>query len=107
MASLATTYHQQVLELRREVLGEKHPDTIWKLRRGVLGEKHPDSLQAMHDLAITWNSRGRRDDAIGLMNKSQRLRQTVLGPDHPFTKQSAQFLESWENGRCHGANLTS
>ena len=101
------TYHNQgrydeaeelevkVLALRREVLGEKHPDTVWSmadlattyhaqgrydedeelsvkvlaLRRELLGEKHPDTAQGMHDLAITWKSRGRRDDAVALMDE--------------------------------------
>ncbi|CAG1965819.1 unnamed protein product, partial [Fusarium graminearum] len=64
---------KRALELRREVLGEKHPDTIWsmaelaatyhrqgqynkaeeisvkvlELRRGVLGEKHLDTIWSM------------------------------------------------------------
>lgn len=70
---------KRVYELRREVLGEKDPITIWsmadlpttyhvqgqydevepifikvlELRREVLGETHPESLRAMHELAIT------------------------------------------------------
>ncbi|KAK0741580.1 hypothetical protein B0T18DRAFT_332983, partial [Schizothecium vesticola] len=71
---------------------------VYKLRREVLGEKHPDSLQAMHDLAITWISRGRRDAAITLLDEYLRLRRTILGPSHPFTKQSAQILNSWKTG---------
>ncbi|KAM7196692.1 hypothetical protein V8F33_006032 [Rhypophila sp. PSN 637] len=115
---------QRAYDLRREVLGEKHPDTIrsivnlavtyhqqgryaeaesmkinvLELQREVLGEKHSDTIESMADLAITWNSQGRQDNAIGLMNKCLRLRQTVLGPDHPFTKQSAQTLNCWKNG---------
>jgi hypothetical protein len=59
MASLATTYHQQgrsteaeqiyvdVLELRKEVLGERHPDTIW----------------SMAELAATYHQQGQSKEA--------------------------------------------
>ncbi|KAH7303085.1 P-loop containing nucleoside triphosphate hydrolase protein [Stachybotrys elegans] len=52
IAELAAIYHTQVLDLQQQVLGEKHPNT----------------LQAMHNLAVTWNSRGRREDALSLMD---------------------------------------
>ncbi|SLM38770.1 violaceus kinesin [Lasallia pustulata] len=110
MADLAATYHQQgrskeaeeikleVLELRKEVLGEKHPDTIYsmadlaatyhqqdlaatyhqqgrskeaeeiyvevlELRKEVLGEKHPDTIHSMADLAATYHQQGRSKEA--------------------------------------------
>jgi hypothetical protein len=83
----------KVLELRREVLSEKHPDTIgsmaslvttyWSQNRGdeaetldtevleirlhLLGPKHPNTLSSMTSLADTWKEQGREKDAITLM----------------------------------------
>ncbi|KAH7124253.1 hypothetical protein EDB81DRAFT_664838, partial [Dactylonectria macrodidyma] len=62
------------------------------LRRLVLGEKHPDILHAMHDLAITWKSLGRRNDAFSLMQQCLQWKTLALGSDHPMTKTSARFL---------------
>ncbi|KAK4678686.1 NB-ARC domain and tetratricopeptide repeat-containing NOD-like receptor [Podospora pseudoanserina] len=59
MASLATTYHAQ--GRYKEV--EKILVEVLVLRRDVLGDKHPNTLQAMHDRALTWNSRQRRPKA--------------------------------------------
>lgn len=79
-----------------------------ELQRQVLGEEHPDSLQAMHDLAMTWKSRGRRDDAISLMGECLQLRRSVLGPEHPFTKDSDRTLKRWKPvslGRALGRRM--
>ncbi|KAK4172659.1 putative kinesin light chain, partial [Triangularia setosa] len=49
MADLATTYHAQ----GRYVEAEKIEMEVLALRSDVLGDKHPDTLQAMHNLAVT------------------------------------------------------
>lgn len=69
----------QVLEIRKRVLGEEHPDTLENMdnltsifrdlgrlqeaktlevqvlqtRKAKLGEDHPDTLESMADLALT------------------------------------------------------
>ncbi|KAF5258408.1 hypothetical protein FOXYS1_11026 [Fusarium oxysporum] len=105
-------------DLRREVLGEKHPDTIrsmaslaatyhaqgrydedeeisvkvLELRRRVLGEKHPDTIESMADLAATYNAQGRYDEAERLKDEALELRQEVLGEKHPDTIRSMADL---------------
>jgi hypothetical protein len=110
----------QVLELRKDVLGEKHPDTIramgnlastWhqqgrsdeaeglkiqvlELRKDVLGEKHPDTILAMANLASTWHQQGRSDEAEGLDIQVLELRKDVLGEKHPDTIRAMANLSS-------------
>lgn len=91
MGLLAATYygqgrHDEAEEIKVEML---------ELSREVLGEKHPNTLQAMYDLAFTWKSRGRGDDAAVLLGECLQLRRSKLGPDHPFTKQTGKLLEEW------------
>uniref|UniRef100_A0A8H7NHI4 NB-ARC domain-containing protein n=1 Tax=Bionectria ochroleuca TaxID=29856 RepID=A0A8H7NHI4_BIOOC len=130
MADLATTYYAQgryndaeeisvkVLELRREELGEKHPDTIssmadlattyhvqgryeeaeklkdeaLELRREVLGEKHPDTISSIASLAATYHAQGRYDKAEGIYQEVLNLQREVLGEKHPDTISSMADL---------------
>jgi hypothetical protein len=39
----------------------------------MLGEKHPNTLQAMHDLAMTWHIHGCRHEATSLMCQALEL----------------------------------
>ncbi|PCD20299.1 hypothetical protein AU210_016167 [Fusarium oxysporum f. sp. radicis-cucumerinum] len=104
--------------LRREVLGEKHPDTISSmadlaatyhaqgrydeaegiyqevldLQREVLGEKHPDTISSMADLAMTYHNQGRYDEAEILKDEALELRREVLGEKHPDTIRSMAYL---------------
>ncbi|CAG7562668.1 unnamed protein product [Fusarium equiseti] len=100
-------------DLRREVLGEKHPDTISSLeglgvtyfgqgqyakaqeiaikvlgfRQEVLGT-HPDTIRAISDLGATYLGQGRYDEAKKLQDEALRLRQEMLGEKHPDTISS-------------------
>ncbi|RYO93786.1 hypothetical protein DL763_004271 [Monosporascus cannonballus] len=112
----------QATELRKEVLGEKHPDTLtsmgnlastycnqgrWKeaellglqvleTRKRVLGEEHPDTLTSMANLAFTWNSQGRLGDALALMQNCLDLQQRALGPNHPRTISNLSTMKKWQ-----------
>ncbi|KAE8361552.1 purine and uridine phosphorylase [Aspergillus caelatus] len=112
----------QALELRKQVLGPEHPDTLtsmanlastyqnqgrWKeaeeldvqvieLRKQVLGPEHPDTLTSMNNLAYTWKLLGKVQDALALMEKCVELRCNLLGPDHPHTISSSNALRDWE-----------
>ncbi|RYP02565.1 hypothetical protein DL765_010728 [Monosporascus sp. GIB2] len=109
---------ERAYELRREVLGEKHPDTIrsmanlavtynmqgrydkaepikietLELRREVLGEKHPDTIRSMADLAATYHAQGRYDKDDEISTKVLKLRREVLGEKHPDTIRSMADL---------------
>ncbi|KAL7903651.1 kinesin light chain [Trichoderma velutinum] len=123
MADLAITYHaqgrygeaegikKQALDLRREVFGEKHPDTIWSmadlaatyyaqggynaaegiykqaldLRREVLGEKHPDTIRSMADLAATYGAQGR--SAVGFNSRNILLSINVVVAEQFFIEE--------------------
>jgi cytochrome c-type biogenesis protein CcmH/NrfG len=69
---------QKVLDLRRELLGEKHPDTI----------------RSMAELATTYHAQGRYDEALQLHQTALDLRHHVLGENHPDTMQSVAYLAS-------------
>ncbi|KAL5386219.1 hypothetical protein DPSP01_004302 [Paraphaeosphaeria sporulosa] len=111
----------QVMETRKRVLGEEHPDTLtsianlastyrnqgrWKeaeelevqvmeTRKRVLGEEHPDTLTSMSNLAFTLQSQARHKEAFVLMERSFLLRHQVLGEQHPDTQSSLDTLASW------------
>jgi tetratricopeptide (TPR) repeat protein len=121
----------EVLELSKNVLREKHPDTIlamanlaatwWQqgrsdkaeklqvevleLRKKVLGEKHPDTVTAMANLAVTWQQQGRSDEAEKLKVKVLELQKNVLGERHPETIRAMASLAAtwWQQGRSDKA----
>jgi tetratricopeptide (TPR) repeat protein len=121
----------QVLELRKAVLGEKHPDTVeamanlaltwWQqgrsdaaeelqtqvleLRKAVLEEKHPDTITAMASLALTWWQQGRSDAAEELQAQILEFRKAVLGEKHPDTiRTMANLASTWrQQGRSDAA----
>ncbi|KAH7302948.1 P-loop containing nucleoside triphosphate hydrolase protein [Stachybotrys elegans] len=116
---------KKALTLRREMLGEKHPDTIrsmaslamtyheqghyskaesmkvdvLELRREVLGEKHPDTIRSMADLATTYHAQGRYDEDEDISVKVLDLRRQVLGEKHPDTLQAMHDLAVTWNSR--------
>ncbi|KAH6665735.1 hypothetical protein B0J14DRAFT_428026, partial [Halenospora varia] len=121
----------EVLELQKEVLGAKHPDTImamanlastwWQqgrsdeaerldvevleLQKEVLGAKHPDTIMAMANLASTWRQQGRFDKAERLEVQVLKLQKEVLGAKHPGTITTMANLAStwWQQGRSDEA----
>ena len=118
-------------KLRREVLGDKHPDTIrsmaslattyhaqgrydeaedlknqaLNLRREVLGDKHPDTIESMAGLAATYHAQGRYDVAATLHQTALDLRREVLGEHHPHTAQSTRYLASTQESLRHVRSL--
>jgi tetratricopeptide (TPR) repeat protein len=57
-------------------------------RQARLGPDHPDTLQSMSNLAMAYQTAGKRDQALSLFDETLRLRKARLGPDHPDTLQS-------------------
>ena len=129
MANLAATYRDQgrydeaeklqvqVMEIRKRVLGEKHPDTLtsianlasihrdqerWKaeelfvqvmeIRKRVLGQEHPDTLTSMANLASIYVQE--RWKAEELLVQVIETRKRVLGQEHPDTLTSMANLAS-------------
>jgi Tetratricopeptide repeat len=62
----------------------------------VLGQGHPSTLTSIANLAYTWNSQGRDEEAIDLIKQAQRLRRDIPGSEHPLTIGSRQTLSEWQ-----------
>ncbi|CAG8069610.1 unnamed protein product [Penicillium nalgiovense] len=109
---------QRLYELRQQMLGESHPDTIrslaslastyneqgryreaepmkvkaLELRRQVLGEKHPHTIWSLANLATIYHEQGRYSEAEPIEVKALELRRQVLGEKHPDTIRSLANL---------------
>ncbi|KAJ7854236.1 hypothetical protein B0H13DRAFT_2579129 [Mycena leptocephala] len=109
-----------VLEQRKQVLGDDHPDTLWVMgnlastytklgqfhqavqlevvvlekRKQVLGDDHPDTLQAMGNLGSTYYNLGEFHKAEELQVVVLQKQKQVLGDDHPETFQTMGSLAS-------------
>ncbi|KAG9252912.1 kinesin light chain [Emericellopsis atlantica] len=90
MADLAATYYTQGRYDKDKEISVK----VLDLRREVLGEKHPDTISSIADLAATYYSQGRYDAAEVLYNTALDLRRHILSEDHPHTAQSTMYLAS-------------
>ncbi|KAK7423377.1 hypothetical protein QQZ08_009054 [Neonectria magnoliae] len=114
----AESLKREALALRREVLGEKHPNTLdsiaslattcgtrgryseseplhqeaLDLRREVLGEKHLDTICSISSLATTYREQGRYSEARPLHQKTLDLRLEILGEKHLDTMYSMADL---------------
>ncbi|KAJ7866885.1 P-loop containing nucleoside triphosphate hydrolase protein [Mycena leptocephala] len=115
-----------VLEQRKQVLGDDHPDTLLamgnlastyqhlgkfhkaaelevvllekqKQRKQVLGDDHPDTLRAMGTLASTYRELGKFHKAEELEVVVLEKQKQVLGDDHPNTLQAMGNLASTYN----------
>ncbi|KAL8299194.1 hypothetical protein RB593_009191 [Gaeumannomyces tritici] len=93
MAELATTYHA----LGRYGEGEKISAEVLALRRGLLGDKHPDTIRSTVDLATTYHALGRYGEAEKIYVEVLALRRDALGNKHPDTIRSIAELAT----TCH------
>ncbi|USP76210.1 kinesin light chain 3 [Curvularia clavata] len=117
----------QVMQTRKRVLGEEHPNTLtsmgnlastywrqgrWKeagelfvqvmqMRKRVLGEEHPDTLTSISDFASIYRKQGRWEEAEELEMQVIQTRKRVLGDEHPDTLSSmgSQASTYWKQGR--------
>jgi phage terminase large subunit-like protein len=69
-----------------------HQDTL-TLRRQVLGEDHPDTLASASKVAIVLAALGEHERARALADDTLTRRRRVLGDDHPDTRQEVVFLQ--------------
>ncbi|QRV95347.1 kinesin light chain [Ceratobasidium sp. AG-Ba] len=117
----------QIMEARKNGLGESNSDTLtsmnnlaltyknqgrWdeaealqvqvlEVRRRELGETHPDTLTSMNNLAGTYWNQGRWDEAEALQAQVLEVSRRELGERHPDTLSSMNNLAStyWNQGR--------
>ncbi|KAE8326165.1 purine and uridine phosphorylase [Aspergillus sergii] len=111
MGNLASTYKAQgqwkeaeeleiqVLELRKQGQWKEAEELeiqVLELRKQVLGPEHPDTLTSMGNVAYTWKSLGKIQDALALMENCVELHRNLLGPDHPDAISSSSTLRDWK-----------
>ena len=108
----------QVSDMRKMLLGAKHPDTLTSLanlastyssqgkwneakqlkiqvldmRRGLLGVEHLDTIQGMAILARTYADMGNLKEAEKLRVQVLGMRKKLLGAEHPDTVRSMANL---------------
>ena len=114
----AEKMYRQTLELKKEVLGDDHPDTLGsmnnlalvfrqqgkyaeaemlqqqtlELTREVLGDNHRSTLDSMNNLALVFRQQGKYAEAETLQQQTLELMKEVLGDDHPSTLTSMNNL---------------
>ena len=114
----AIYYQETALTIRKEVLGEEHPDTatsynnlgiVYKsqgnypkaldlckrslnIHKKVLGEKHSQTATSYINLGNVYQSQGNDTKALELFKKSLTINKEVLGERHPHTATSYNNL---------------
>lgn len=120
------TVVRKSLELRTEVLGEKHTDTLWSfgtlasslyaqarykeaaemfshswaLRHEVLGAIHPHTIWSMSFLAIAYGMQGQYREAESIFVPLLALKQELLGKRHLDTMATMCNLAVTYYGLC-------
>jgi tetratricopeptide (TPR) repeat protein len=74
-------YYQQGQFQQAQALAEK----AFKIRKNILGEKHPDTLVSLNNLAGIYSELGRFSEALPLTEKAYSLSKEMLGEKHPDT----------------------
>ena len=70
--------------------------SVLEIRRRVLGEEHPNTLNSMNSLAGLYRRQAKYAEAEQLDKKVLEIRRRVLGPQHPDTTDSmASLSELW------------
>jgi tetratricopeptide (TPR) repeat protein len=81
MGNLARMYSVEGKYAQAEALSVK----VLEIRRRVWGEEHPDTLHSMYGLAQLYREQARYGEAEPLYAKILEGRRRVLGPQHPDT----------------------
>jgi CHAT domain-containing protein/Tfp pilus assembly protein PilF len=114
----AAPLFQETLTIRRDILGEGHPDTATSynhlalalhhqgkyaeaeamrhralaIRREALGEGHPHTADGYDGLAATLDQQGRHAEAEAMFRRALAIRLKALGERHPDTAVSYDDL---------------
>ena len=115
---MALPLYVECLAKNKEVLGDRHPDTLQSMRdlsilyseqgkndlalplfatcleknKELLGDRHPETLMSMHNLAALYGSEGKYDLALPLFVECLEKNKEVLGDRHPDTLASMNNL---------------
>ncbi len=114
----AEPLYMQALELRKQLLGENHPDSARSLNnlallyksqgkyeqaeplliqgleliKQLLGENHPHAATSLNNLANLYYSQEKYEQAEPLYIQALELRKRILGENHPDTASSLNNL---------------
>ena len=114
----AEPHLERALMLRREGLGEEHPDTLTsinglgtlymyegrygevepllvralRLLRRTVGEDHPLTLDCMRNLGVLYRIQGRYDEAESLHLRALEVSRRALGDEHPHVLDAMNNL---------------
>ncbi len=56
-----------------------------ELRTELLGREHPDTITALNSLAVSYGAAGQREQELQSLQETYRLASDHLGPDNPLT----------------------
>ena len=59
----------------------------------VLGENHPGVATSYNNIGIVYDAMGDYSKALDYYEKSLRIRLSVLGEEHPYTKDVQENIE--------------
>jgi tetratricopeptide (TPR) repeat protein len=114
----ALKFYERSLEIRKDILGEGHPDTAmsldnlgatyhqqgdskqalvlhqeaFEIRERVLGHNHRQTAISLNNLGSTYRSLGDLKQALALHQQAFEIRERVLGREHPETAMSFSNL---------------
>jgi serine/threonine protein kinase/lipopolysaccharide biosynthesis regulator YciM len=93
-ASIRDTLGSTYLFLGEPELAIRQKERCRQLRRQVHGPDHPDTLVAMNNLAVAYQDAGRLEDARRLLEEALEVMKAKLGPDHESTLSCMNNLAS-------------
>ena len=88
MNNLAWTYQTQGKSAAAAALQGQ----VLEKRKHILSDAHPDTLGTMHSLALTYQAQGKIATAAGLQEQVLEKRKHILSNDHPDTLASMNDL---------------
>jgi serine/threonine protein kinase len=91
-ASLRDTIGWTYRELGELKVAEPHLERAVKLRREQLGDEHPDTLHSLRRLGGLYWSQGRYKESANLLEKALSISKRILGPEHITTLGITQGL---------------
>jgi len=88
-------YNKMVVELYQKGQAQQavpYAEKVFNIRKDILGEKHPEALNSLANLAVIYQAVGRLDEALLLSEKSYVLHKQLLGEKHLGTLSSLNNL---------------
>jgi non-specific serine/threonine protein kinase/serine/threonine-protein kinase len=91
-AAVHTTIGKNYRSLLLYELAEEHFAAALEIRKDNLGEEHPDTLSSMYSLAGVRRRQGHLEEAESLTVDVLEIRRRILGEEHPSTLNSLKEL---------------